>query len=228
MLNPESCFMKIYDISQTIREGMAVWPGDQEFRLNWNMQLRQGHSCNVSNVTMSIHTGTHLDAPYHFDEAGAGIADVPLEHYLGPARVLDLPVNGQIRVADLRRIDWAGVERVLFKTRVSDLPEDRFDETFVFLSHEGAEYLGGLGLRLVGTDAPSIDAFESKDLLSHKILLRHSIAILEGVRLGSVPPGDYELIALPLKFAGLDGSPVRAILRSIQDSGSKTSKSDKY
>jgi arylformamidase len=204
--------MKIYDISQTIREGIAVWPGDQEFRFNWNMQLRKGHSCNLSNVTMSIHTGTHLDAPYHFDEKGVGMADVPLEYYLGPARVLAMPVKSQIRVHDLRRIDWTGVERVLFKTRAEVLSEDRFDESFVFLSHAGAEYLGELGLRLVGTDAPSVDAFASKDLLSHKILLQHGVATLEGVRLESVPEGDYELIALPLKFAGLDGSPVRAVL----------------
>src|SRR5688572_27710085 len=129
--------MKIYDISQTIRKGIAVWPGDQEFRFNWNMQLRQGHSCNVSNITMSIHTGTHLDAPYHFDEAGAGIAEVPLEHYVRPVRVLALPLKDQIRVADLRKIDWVGVERVLFKTWVRDPPEDQFDKSFVFLSDGG-------------------------------------------------------------------------------------------
>jgi len=205
--------MEIFDISQTIREGIAVWPGDQRFRFHWTMRLHAGDSCNVSAVTMSVHTGTHLDAPYHFDNSGADIGTVTLTHYLGSVRVLALPVEGVIAAADLESLDWHGVERVLFKTGASDLPEDQFDRNFVYLGEDGAEFLGKRGLLLVGTDAPSIDAFESKTLGSHRILFKHGVAILEGARLGHVPPGDYELICLPLKLRGLDGSPVRAILR---------------
>ena len=205
--------MKIYDISQTVQSGIAVWPGDRTFRYRWTMELRRGDSCNVSAITMSTHTGTHLDAPFHCDDGGPDIASVSLQHYIGPARVAAMPVERCITVSDLEALDWQGVERVLFKTRASDLPEAQFAQDFVYLSEEGAEFLGSRRIFLVGTDAPSVDASDSKNLPSHKILLRCGVAILEGVRLGEVPPGDYELTCLPLKLAGLDGSPVRAILR---------------
>ncbi len=207
--------MKIYDISQTLQEGITVWPGDQQFYRNWTMQIRTGDSCNVSWVTMSTHTGTHLDAPFHLDDSGLDIASVSLEQYLGPARVVSMEVERVIAVPDLERLNWEGVERLIFKTCAGGLAEDDFDPGFVYLSKDGAEFLGKRGLRLIGTDAPSIDAFESKTLLSHKILLKHNVAILEGARLAAVQPGDYELICLPLRFAGLDGSPVRAILREL-------------
>jgi arylformamidase len=204
--------MKIFDISQTIRPGIAVWPGDRRFSSRWQMQIEAGDSCNVSSVTMSVHTGTHVDAPYHFDSSGADVAGVSLEQYVGPARVFQLSTTQPIALRDVESLDWNGVERVLFRTGSSEVQEDRFDRAFVPLTPEAAEFLGGRRLRLVGTDAPSVDAFDSKTLESHKILLRHGVAILEGVRLREVPPGDYTLVCLPLKFAGLDGSPVRAIL----------------
>jgi arylformamidase len=205
--------MKVYDISQTIREGMAVWPGDRKFRIQWTMRSGKGDSCNVSAVTMSVHTGTHLDAPYHFADSGEDVASLPLERYIGSARVIELKTGGTITPEHLGAFDWDGVERVLFKTASSRVPEDRFDRNFVYLSDEGASFLGERKLLLVGTDAPSVDAFESKSLSAHKTLFQHGIAILEGVRLFHVAPGDYELICLPLRFVGLDGSPVRAILR---------------
>ena len=205
--------MQIFDISQTLREGIPVWPGDRTFRVRRSMQISKGQSCNVSEITMSTHTGTHLDAPYHFDESGLDMAAVPLQNYLGPARVVSFPVAKLIGAADLQLLEWEGLERVLFKTLSSCRREDRFERDFVYLSEDGAEFIGRRGLRLVGTDSPSIDAYSSKSLRSHKILLNHGVAILEGIRLDHVPDGDYELICLPLKLAGLDGSPVRALLR---------------
>jgi arylformamidase len=204
---------KIYDISQTLREGIAVWPGDQAYRLHRTMEIRRGDSCNVAAVTLSIHTGTHLDAPYHFDESGAPISDVPLEHYVGPARLVRIDVPSAIGSEELRQLDLRGAERILFKTRSSDLPEDRFERDFAYISEGAAEYLGSLRMRLVGIDSPSVDPFDSRELRAHKILLKHQVAILEGARLAHVPEGDYELICLPLRLEGLDGSPVRAILR---------------
>jgi arylformamidase len=206
--------MVIYDISQTLDKKTAVWPGDQKFRHRWSMQIAKGHSCNVSAITMSAHTGTHLDAPYHFDETGPDIGGLQLLPFLGPARVFEVPPELDLISAEfLVRLDWKGVERALFRTRASRLVEDRFDRDFTSLDEGGAEFLAGLELLLVGTDTPSIDAFLSKDMSCHKILCRQGIAILEGARLADVPPGDYELICLPLKFRGLDGSPVRAVLR---------------
>jgi arylformamidase len=206
--------MRIFDISQTITGGIAVWPGDQKFRSRWTMRIKEGNSCNVSAVTMSVHTGTHLDAPYHFDDEGLDAGSIPLHQGLGPARVFTVPpAQPGISAAFLEHLDWHGVERALFRTRASDLTADRFCRDFVHLTRDGAEFLAGRSLLLVGTDTPSIEDFASKTLSCHRILAARGVAILEGVRLADVPPGDYELICLPLKLAGLDGSPVRAVLR---------------
>ena len=205
--------MKIYDISQTLNRGIAVWPGDPEFRRRWAMRIREGAVSNVSAVDVCVHTGTHVDAPLHLDDSGYDIADVPLDRFIGSARVLATPGGKSIRASDLSGLDWTNVERVLFKTRSADLPENLFDESYTFLEKNAAAFLVQKGMRLIGIDAPSVDDFAGTDLPSHRILLQHGIVILEGARLQHVPPGDYELICLPLKLAGLDGSPVRAILR---------------
>ncbi len=206
--------MKIYDISQTVCEGIAVWPGDRPFSCRQTMRIGRGDPCNVSALTMSVHTGTHLDAPFHFDDNGEDITRVTIEHYLGPARVVEIAAENCITAVDLERLDLSGVKRILFKTRASDVPEHQFDPGFTYLAENAAELLGRQKILLVGTDAPSVDPFRSRTLSTHKALLAHEVAILEGVRLAEVPAGDYELICLPLKLAGLDGSPVRAILRS--------------
>jgi arylformamidase len=207
--------MPVYDISQTLSEAIAVWPGDQKFRLRWSMRLQRGDSCNVSAITMSAHTGTHMDAPYHFDEDWPDMATSPLHPGLGPARVFAVPEGQKTLTAPfLGGLDWEGVKRALFQTGSSHVNEDRFSRDFVCLTEDGASFLAGRKLLLVGTDAPSIEEFSSKNLRCHKLLGGQGIAILEGLRLGHVPPGDYELICLPLKLAGADGSPVRAVLRS--------------
>jgi arylformamidase len=204
----------IYDISRTLREGIAVWPGDQKFKSRWGMRILKGDSCNVSSVTMSVHTGTHLDAPYHFEEGGSDMGRVELRAYIGPARLFSVPGGlPEITAEYLRGLNWEGVERALFCTRAGGGEDGRFETGFVFLADDGAEFLARRGLRLVGTDAPSVDAFRSKTMDCHKILQRGGVAILEGACLAHVPAGDYELICLPLKLEGLDGSPVRAILR---------------
>ena len=207
--------MPIFDISQTLSESVAVWPGDQKFRVRRSMQVREGDSCNVSTITMSAHTGTHLDAPRHFDDEGPGIDRWSLYAGLGPARVFAVPDDlAALSAAFLKSLPWEGVQRALFRTGASLVNENRFCRDFVFLTADGASFLASRKLLLVGTDAPSIEEFSSKSLDCHRLLSGHGIAILEGLRLGHVPPGDYELICLPLKLAGLDGSPVRAILRS--------------
>jgi len=137
---------------------------------------------------MSVHTGTHVDAPLHFDGSATDMAGVCLQPYIGPARVMPMPVEKAVSAAELEGCDWVGVERVLFKTRSSDLPEDCFRRDYAYVTEDGAEFLGRLGLQLVGTDAPSVDPFDSKELRAHRALLRHGVAILEGLRLGHVPP----------------------------------------
>jgi len=203
--------VKIYDISQTLREGIAVWPGDPEFRQRWVLRRQDGELSNLSAVTMGTHTGTHLDAPKHLQDSGRDIAAIPLRHCLGQARVFSIS-RKRIGAADLSKLDWRGVERVLFKTRAGRSRQLAFDRNFACLLEDAADFLVRRRVLLVGIDAPSVDAFENNELPSHRRLLRHGIVILEGVRLGGVPPGDYELICLPLKFAGSEGSPVRAVL----------------
>jgi arylformamidase len=204
--------MEIFDISQTLREGIVVWPGDPEYRQTPVLKIKEGASANVLSIHAGTHTGTHVDAPYHIEDSGADVASIGLENFIGPARVISIAAEKCITGSDLRSLDWQGIKRVLFKTRLGSLPENIFDPNFVYLAEDASEFLAQKRMLLVGTDAPSIDPFGSTDLHAHKNLIRSGLVILEGVRLDSVPAGDYNLVCLPLKIAGADGSPVRAIL----------------
>jgi arylformamidase len=162
---------------------------------------------------MGSHTGTHVDAPLHLDASAGDIAQMPILHFIGPARVFSVAVEKCIRAADLLKLDWDKVQRVLFRTQSSPSTESLFDRNFVYFHEDAAEFLAERKILLVGTDAPSVDAFDSTELMSHRILLRHGVIILENAMLGNVRAGDYDLVCLPLKLSGFDGSPVRAILR---------------
>jgi len=205
--------VKIYDISQTLGEGMSVWPGDPQFRQHPLRQIREGAAVNVSALEMGVHTGTHIDVPLHLNPSGLDTARMPLHPFVGTARLFSVSVNQCIRAADLSMLDWQGVERALFKTHSGDSSEPSFEENFIYFHEDAAEFLVGQRILLVGIDAPSVDAFESTRFPAHRMLLDHEIVILENAHLECVPPGDYELICLPLKLSGSDGSPVRAILR---------------
>jgi arylformamidase len=202
----------LYDISRTLQDGIPVWPGDPGFQSRWAMLRREGAPCNVSAFCMGTHTGTHIDAPLHLDDAGEDVAGIKFRNLIGPARVFSISTGNCIRSKDLERLDWIGVERVLFKTRSGSCAEKPFEHGYAYLDEGASEFLVNCGILLVGTDAPSVDSFESPNLPSHQILLNHGVVILEATDLTAVPPGDYQLICLPLKLAGLDGSPVRAIL----------------
>lgn len=204
--------MEIFDISKTLKEGLAVWPGDPEFRLSPVLRIKEGHSSNVLAIDMGTHTGTHIDAPLHVDDSGSDVTGISMLPFIGPARVIAISAEKCLEASDLFRLDWRGVERVLFKTRASRIPEYFFDQNFVYLSEEASEFLAKKRILLVGTDGPSVDPFGSTELRCHKALIGSGAAILEGIRLGDVPEGNYNLVCLPLKLAGADGSPVRAIL----------------
>lgn len=204
---------KIYDISQTLSPAIAVWPGDTPFSYEWTLRRAEGYSCDVSRIRMSTHTGTHADAPFHYAEDGATIDQAPLEHYLGPATVIEVHSPVSVRPEHLGPAASRTIERLLIRT--GSCPESTvYNEDFVYLSDELAAWGVKQGLKLIGTDAPSVDQFTSRALTVHRTLLTGRVAILEGLDLTAVPAGDYELIALPLKLAGIDASPVRAILRS--------------
>jgi len=205
--------MDLYDITRTLHEGIVVWPGDPHLQYRWVSRIAEGARCNISSVYMGVHTGTHIDAPLHLSDFGSDISGVPIHPMMGPVRVLSISNPERIGASDLEALDWFGVERVLFKTRAEGPMECVFDKNYTYLDESASEFLVKLRILLVGTDAPSVDAFDSVDYRSHQILLRGGTVILENAELSEVPDGDYELICLPLKFAGLDGSPVRAVLR---------------
>ncbi len=205
----------LYDLSPTIRPGFPVWPGDTAFdsRLSWSME--EGATVNVSRIVTTPHLGSHADAPFHTEPRGETMAELPLERYLGACRVVKVPPTQLIEPRHVEGIDPANPGRILFRT---DSIRDRktFPERFTALSVDLASLLGERGALLVGLDTPSVDPFDSKTLDAHHALARGRVAILEGLILDNVPEGLYELIALPLKLAGLDASPVRAVLRTLE------------
>jgi arylformamidase len=167
---------------------------------------------------MGSHTGTHIDAPYHMIEGGKRLDEFSLDVLAGKATVFEIPHVRSIGRFELEPLRWDSVERVLFKTENSKHWQDEgFYEDFVYLEPEGAEYLTGRGVRLVGIDYLSIDRFGSGDHPSHFVLLSRDILILEGLNLNFVPPGEYTLFALPLNLREADGAPARVILMEHND-----------
>jgi arylformamidase len=206
--------MKIYDITHPLCDATAHWPGDEPFRLQQTMRLSDGNSVNLSRISLSPHNGSHADAPYHYDDTGVPIAEVPLERYMGPALVVALEGRAAITEADVRGLNLAGVERLLVRT--GSYPDyTQFNPDFTYFAPEAIAYLARAGVRLIGTDAHSMDPLTSHDLPAHHACGRAGMLILENLNLADVPPGMYELIALPLRLVYGDGSPVRAVLRSL-------------
>ena len=205
--------MPFLDISRPIHTGMPNWPGDTPADFSFVATKAQGSSVNVGKLTMSPHNGTHADAPFHYDDTGARIDAVPPETYVGPARVVDVRGHATITIAHLAAHDFAGTPRVLFKTDAWTNPTI-FPTDWPLLASDVPAWLAARGVILCGFDVPSVDSLKSKDLPIHHALRRANIVILESLDLRAVAPGVYELIALPLRLVGGDGSPVRAVLRS--------------
>lgn len=202
----------IYDITRPLFPGAAVFPGDTPVSLIETLSLARGDSCNVSALTMSLHAGTHIDAPRHYALGAPGIDATPLDALVGPARVVHAPLTGPIPLSLAQAWPLAGVTRLLIRTPASDTPHDVFDPDFAWFTREAADYLGRRGVRLLGTDAPSVDEATSADLPAHTMFLRHTITLVENLCLRDVPEGDYQLIALPLRIVDGDAGPARVIL----------------
>lgn len=202
------------DISQILNNTIPVWPGDTPFHYKVSWGMEESGSVNVGQVTMSTHTGTHIDAPYHFDNAGKRVIDLDFNLYIGPAKIVHLQQPASIGIKDLRDIPLQGVKRLLIKT---DAWKDKtvFPDSIPHIEPELAAFLAEQGVQLLGLDLPSVDPLDSKELNAHHELNRHGIHILEGLVLDEVEPGEYELAALPLPFTEADGSPVRAVIRKI-------------
>lgn len=206
---------RLWDISQPLRPGLPVWPGDTALAAETTWTHGSGSPVQVSRVILSTHSGAHADAPRHYDPAGATAEALDLARYLGPCRVADARhARGAVRPADVAPALEDPPPRVLLRTWDA-FPHDRWVSDFTAVSAELIEALAQRGVALIGTDAPSLDPETSKTLPAHRMVHRLGLSVLEGLVLDEVPFGDYELIALPLPLAGLDAAPVRAVLREL-------------
>lgn len=204
---------RLWDISQTLRRDLPVWPGDTRFCGEATWAMAQGSPVNVSKLTLSTHSGAHADAPLHYAQDAPDIASVALEPYLGECELVDVRGCGE-QVLPHHLPDLAGVRRVLFRT-YERFPHDAWDARHSAVAPATIRALAATGVILLGMDGPSLDPQGSKTMDAHRAVLDADMRVLEGLVLDHVPPGRYELIALPLPIAGGDASPVRAVLREL-------------
>ena len=205
------------DITVPLRNGMVTWPGDAPFERSPTLQLAAGGPCNLSQISTTVHIGTHMDAPLHYLAGGAGMETMPIAASVGRARVIEIRDPEVIRTSELEPHHLAEGERVLFKTANSPhcWKTDHFQTKYVYIEPDAAHYLVDRGLQTIGVDYLSVGGFEHGGPETHRILLQAGIWIIEGLQLEHVEPGEYELLCLPLKIIGSDGAPARAVLRKL-------------
>ncbi len=205
------------DISVPLRDAMVHWPGDPPVNIKRVKNIGSGDRVNLSMISMSSHSGTHVDAPLHFIEHGEGIDRMPLNVMVGRARVIEIKDPESVKPAELRKHGIHRDERILFKTRNSATAwqTNTFVEDFVFISEDAAPYNIDCGIVLVGIDYLSVGSFKNGGSYAHKALLSAGIWIIEGLDLSHARPGEYDLICLPLKLEMGDGAPARAMIRPV-------------
>ena len=204
---------QIWDISQVLRPGLPVWPGDTAFSHSPTWSMSENSPVNVSALTLSTHSGAHADAPLHYSADGASIEAVGLEPYLGECLVIDARGCGPL-VEPRHLPPLSGARRVLLRTYEA-FPHDAWDSRFAAVAPATIAALAAQNVLLIGLDSPSLDPETSRTMDAHHAVARADMRVLEGLVLDDVPPGRYELIALPLAIAGADAAPVRAILRAL-------------
>ncbi len=205
-----------YDISLPIAPNMPTWPSDAPISVEPTSRIGRNGSANVSRLGMSSHTLTHVDPPLHFIDRGMTVDRLPLEVLIGPAVVVEpLPHKNLITATDLGQLGIRDVERVLIKTRNSYLwmggPYE-FQPDYISLSKDAAAWLVSRGIKLVGVDYLSVEAYGAPDHPVHHTLLGNGVVVVEGLNLSQVPEGRYQLICLPLKIQNGDGAPARVVL----------------
>ena len=205
--------MKYHDISLNLSTDTVRWIVAPPLEVHERRRMSRGDDVNATALTVSVHAGTHLDAPFHFLPDGAGIDALPLERFIGPALVHQVDADRYITEAHVNAIPLDGLTRVLFKTRNSELLKRRdYDPDFAAFSVEAARALVARGVDLVGLDYLSV-AHADQQVPVHRAFLDHGVVLLEGIDLSAIAPGRYELICFPLRLRGLDGAPCRAVLR---------------
>ena len=207
-----------FDVTATLDPATTpVYEGNAPLLFEFQLDMRRGDPLTLSKLSLGAHSGTHIDAPMHFVRDGASIDKVPLEALIGPARVIDILDSVQsIDAAELNRHKWRGAERVIFRTRSSIrgwMSSPTFHHDFAYVAPDAAKLLADAGVKLVGVDYISAEKFAAPAPLTHRILLGKNIPIVEGLALEAVSAGDYDLIVLPIKVAGHEGAPARAVMR---------------
>jgi arylformamidase len=194
-----------------------VFPGDSPIKIDFLHNMKDGEKFTLSKFDMGAHSGTHIDAPQHFVKDGISIDQIPLEVFIGPARVIDCSPDAlAIDAAELKRHKWQGTKRILFRTRNSRnhwMTDPNFHKDFTYIAPDAAQLLADAGVELVGVDYISAEKFGADEPKTHWILLGKKIPIIEGLDLNHVEAGDYDLIILPLRVPGHEAAPARALLR---------------
>jgi arylformamidase len=216
ILPEKETLMKILDISVPVSRGLPVWPGDSRIVLERSQSIANGNESNDSQIVCSVHSGTHVDAPKHYVDDGSTVEKLPLDVLLGPAWVVQIPTEDIITPKILEKLAIApDTNRLLFKTRNSSFwenPNHNFKSEYVALSPEAARWIVSKGIGLVGIDYLSVQMLTDSESLTHRILLKAGVVIIESLDLRLVQPGLYQLICLPLKLVGSDGAPARVVL----------------
>jgi arylformamidase len=207
---------KWIDISVPLHNSTVYWPHDPKVSIQRISDLAKGDKYNTSRISLGSHSGTHIDAPLHVIKRGQGVAEIPLEILIGPARVIEINDNESIKPVVLVQHKIRRGERILFKTLNSSQlwHKSKFSEKFVHISIEAANLLAKLKTKLVGIDYLSVSSYQDDGIIVHKTLLGAGVLIIEGLNLANVIPGKYQLICLPLKIDHGDGAPARAILKA--------------
>lgn len=208
---------RLWDISQRLHAGLPVWPGDAAFEARQTAAIGGDCVVNINYFAMSTQAGTHAEAPLHFEHHGQPIHELPLERFIGRCTVVEVAgPKAYVEPDDVLPHLSPGTTRVLLKT-LGQFAWDRWPENTAGIHHTTIDALAQRGVVLIGTDAPSVDPQTSKELLAHHAISRHGLGILEGLVLGKVAPGEYELIALPLNIQNVEAAPVRAVLRELAE-----------
>jgi arylformamidase len=207
--------MPLLDVSLRLSPDLPAYPGNPPFELVPVKRIARGDSSNVSALHLGTHTGTHVDAPRHFFDAGIGVDRLPPDVLVGPARLAHFPHVRAVTAELMQDLDLSGVTRLLLRTDNSNgwAGASRFNQDFVYLAEDGARLLVDRGVRLVGVDYLSVERFKAPGAPTHHALLAAGVVVVEGLDLSAAPPGDYELMCLPLKIGDGDGAPARVLLR---------------
>jgi arylformamidase len=206
--------MKLIDVSVPLDASLPTYPNNTPFSLEPVKRIAQGGSSNVSSLHLSAHTGTHVDAPFHFFDDGPGTEALALDMLIGRARVIEVTSRKGIAAEDLAALDLSEDLRLLIKTHNSKLwgsPE--FHPDYVGVTESGARHLVEHGVKLVGVDYLSVEAYKAPGAPAHHLLLGAGVVVIEGLNLRDVDPGIYELLCLPMRIVGSDGAPARVVLR---------------